>query len=100
MVAHFRESREVKFYADKLNLHPYYFTRAIREASGGIAPAQWIEQYVITLAKKIMETQPDQSLKHIAIQLGFTDPTSFYRYFKHATGMTAKEYRDAHRPQP
>ena len=100
VVAHFRESREVKFYADKLHLHPYYFTRAIREASGGTSPAQWIEQYVITLAKKIMDTQPDQSLKHIAIQLGFTDPTSFYRYFKHATGMTAKEYRDAHRPQP
>ena len=100
VVAHFRESREVKFYADKLHLHPYYFTRAIREASGGTTPAQWIEQYVITLAKKIMDTQPDQSLKHIAIQLGFTDPTSFYRYFKHATGMTAKEYRDAHRSQP
>ena len=98
VVAHFRESREVKFYADKLNLHPYYFTRAIREASGGIAPAQWIEQYVITLAKKMIETQPDQSLKHIAIRLGFSDPTSFYRYFKHATGLTAKEYRDAHRP--
>ncbi len=40
VVAHFRESREVKFYADKLHLHPYYFTRAIREASGGISPAQ------------------------------------------------------------
>jgi AraC-like DNA-binding protein len=28
--------------------------------------------------------------------LGFTEPTSFYRYFKRATGMTAKEYRDRH----
>ena len=26
--------------------------------------------------------------------LGFSEPTSFYRYFKRVTGMTAKEYRD------
>ena len=98
VVAHFHESREVQFYAEKLGLHPYYFTRAIKEASGGIGPAQWIEQYVITRAKKMIEAYPDLSLKHIAFQLGFTEPTSFYRYFKHATGLTAKEYRFSSRP--
>jgi len=94
VVAHFRESREVQFYADKLHLHPYHFTRVIREASGGISPADWIEQYVITQAKRMIEAQPNHSLKEIGYQLGFPDPTSFYRYFKHATGMTAKEYRE------
>jgi AraC-like DNA-binding protein len=97
VVAHFRESREVKFYADKLHIHPYHLTRVIREASGGMSPAEWIEQYVITLAKKMIETQQELSLKHIAYQLGFTEPSSFYRYFKHATGITAKDYREAHR---
>jgi len=29
-----------------------------------------------------------------ARMLGFSEPTSFYRYFKRVTGMTAKEYRD------
>ena len=96
VVAHFHESREVQFYAEKLNLHPYYFTRAIREASGGIGPAQWIEQYVITRAKKMIDSNPDLSLKHIAFQLGFAEPTSFYRYFKHATGLTANQYRTSH----
>lgn len=95
VVAHFRESREVKFYAEMLHLHPYHLTRAIREASGGQSPAQWIEQYVVTLAKKMIETHPNQSLKQTAYQLGFTEPTSFYRYFKHATGMTAKDYRNS-----
>ena len=94
VVAHCRESREVKFYARKLQLHPYYFTRIIREASGGTSPAEWIEQYVITLAKKMIAAHPEQSLKQTAFFLGFTDPTAFYRYFRHATGMTAKEYRD------
>lgn len=93
-VEHFRESREVQFYAKKLHLHPYHLTRVIREASGGISPAEWIEQYVITQAKKMIETTPQQPLKHIAFELGFSDPTAFYRYFKHATGLTAKAYRD------
>jgi AraC-like DNA-binding protein len=52
---------------------------------------------VITLAKKMIETQQELSLKHIAYQLGFTEPSSFYRYFKHATGITAKDYHEAHR---
>jgi AraC-like DNA-binding protein len=88
----------VKFYAEMLHLHPYHLTRAIREASGGQSPAQWIEQYVVTLAKKMIETHPNQSLKQTAYQLGFTEPTSFYRYFKHATGITAKEYRNSLAP--
>lgn len=94
VVAHFRESREVQFYAKKMRVHPYYLTRAIREASGGTSPAQWIEQYVITRAKKMIESTPTQSLKQIAFELGFTDATAFYRYFRHATGLTAKAYRD------
>lgn len=34
------------------------------------------------------------SFKQIAYMLGFTEPTSFYRYFRNATGMTAKQYRE------
>ena len=95
VVAHYRESREVQFYADQLHLHPYHFTRVIRAASGGQSPAEWIEQYVITQAKKMIEFHPNLSLKQIAFMLGFSDPSSFYRYFKHGTGITAKEYRDS-----
>ena len=95
VVAHFHESREVQFYAKKMHLHPYYLARTIKEASGGIGPAQWIEQYVITRAKKMMESSPELPLKQIAFQLGFSEPTSFYRYFKHATGLTANQYRTA-----
>lgn len=95
VVTHFRESREVKFYAEKLHIHPYHLTRTIREASGGQSPADWIEQYIVTIAKRMIEIRPDQSLKQTAYQLGFSEPTSFYRYFKHATGITAKEYRNS-----
>ena len=57
-------------------------------------PAKWIEQYVTTQAKRLIKTHATQTLQEIAYMLGFSEPTSFYRYFKHVTGMTAKEYRD------
>ena len=57
-------------------------------------PAKWIEQYVTTQAKRLIKTHATQTLQEIAYMLGFSEPTSFYRYFKRVTGMTAKEYRD------
>jgi len=93
VVQHYKESREVKYYADLLNLSPKHFTKLIRATSKGVSPAEWIEQYVITQAKRTIEMHPLRPLKQTAFQLGFSEPTSFYRYFKHATGMTAKEYK-------
>lgn len=59
-----------------------------------IAPGEWIEQYVVTQAKQLLEYYRSASLKEIACMLGFTEPTSFYRYFRRVTGITAKQYRD------
>ena len=94
VVTHYRESRETQFYAEKMHLSPKYFSRVIRKATGSTSPAEWIEQYVITQAKRLIETNRARSVKEIAYMLGFTEPTSFYRYFHRATGLTAKQYRD------
>ena len=93
VVKHYRESREIQFYADLLNLTPKHLSKVIR-VSAGISPMKWIEQYVIAQAKQLIETRATQTLQETAYMLGFSEPTSFYRYFKRATGMTAKEYRD------
>ena len=94
VVKHYRESREVKYYADLLNLTPKYFSKVIRTATGGLLPGEWIEQYVTAQAKRLIETRATQTLQETAYMLGFSEPTSFYRYFKRVTGMTAKQYRD------
>ena len=93
MVKHYRESREIKYYADLLNLTPKYLSKVIR-ATAGLSPVEWMEQYVIAQAKRLIETRATQTLQETAYLLGFSEPTSFYRYFKRVTGMTAKEYRD------
>lgn len=94
VIKHYKESREVQFYAYRLHLTPKHLSKVFRTYANGISPAKWIEQYVIAQAQRLIETQPDATLQEIAYMLGFSEPSSFYRYFKHATGMTAKQYRD------
>ena len=94
VVKHYRESREIKYYADLLNLTPKYLSKVIRTAAG-ISPVEWIEQYVTAQAKRLIESHATPTLQETAYLLGFSEPTSFYRYFKRVTGMTAKQYRDS-----
>lgn len=94
VVKHYRESREVNYYADLLNLTPKYLSKVIRTATNGFSPVKWIEQYVTAQAKRIIDARTTRTLQETAYMLGFSEPTSFYRYFKRAAGMTAKEYRD------
>ena len=96
VVRHYRESREIKFYANLLNLTPKHLSKVIRMATNGLSPAEWIEQYVIAQAKRLIATRATQTLQETAYLLGFSEPISFYRYFKRVTGMTAKQYRDSH----
>ena len=95
VVKHYRESREVKYYADLLKLTPKHLSKVIRTATNGLSPAEWIEQYVTMQAKRLIEARATQTLQETAYLLGFTEPTSFYRYFKRVVGMTAKQYRDS-----
>lgn len=94
VVKHYRESREVKFYADQLNLTPKHLSKIIRTATNGLSPVKWIEQYVTTQAKRLIESGATATIQETAYMLGFTEPTAFYRYFKRVTGMTAKQYRE------
>ena len=94
VVKHYRESREMKYYADLMSLTPKHLSKVIRSAAG-ISPTEWIEQYVTAQAKRLIEAHTTQTFQETAYMLGFTEPTSFYRYFKRITGMTAKQYRDS-----
>ena len=93
VVEHYHESKEIQYYASLLDLHPKYLSRVVRTATNGVTPGQWIDRYVVAQAKRLIVANPELSLKDIAYDLGFSEPTSFYRYFKRVTGLTAKEYR-------
>jgi len=93
VIEHYRESREVKYYAELLHLTPKYFSKVLRIVTKGLSPSDWIEQYVLAQAKRIIETNPAVTVQEVAYQLGFNEPASFCRFFKRGTGITAKQYR-------
>lgn len=92
VVEHYRESKEVKFYADLLHISPRHFTRIFHDITNGMTPSGWIEQYVVTQAKLLIDTQKERSIKEISYLLGFPEPSSFHHFFKRVTGMTTKDY--------
>ena len=92
VVNHFRESREVKYYANLLCLSPKYFGSIIKEHTG-ISASGWISRYVIVQAKSLLRHSKNLNIQQISFYLGFPDPAAFTRYFKANAGMSPKEYR-------
>ena len=93
MVEHYRENRNVKFYAKLMGYDPRYFSKVFRRYSNGLSPLEWIQQYVATQAKLIMDMDPKQTVKETAYQLGFPTTANFCRYFKRAIGIYPQEYK-------
>lgn len=58
-------------------------------------PANIIRHSKLLEAKRILSNQ-GVSIKEVAYELGFDDPTYFTKYFKKGTGYTPKEFQKAH----
>ncbi len=97
VVEHYRENRNINFYAGLLDYDARYFSRVFRQFSNGRSPLEWIQQYVATQAKLIMDANPEQTVKETAYQLGFPTTANFCRYFKRATGIYPQAYKERKR---
>lgn len=95
LALHYKENREVQYYAQLLCLSPKYFGSLIKKEMG-ISAGQCIANYVIIQAKTLLHYRPDLSIQQISQQLGFDDSTSFSRYFKNSAGVSPKKYKERH----
>ncbi len=93
LAKHYKESREVIFYAEMLDLTPKYFSRVIFETIG-VTAGEWIDEYVTAKAKHVLRTRPDLTAQDVGRNIGFADAATFSRYFKRVSGLTPKQYRD------
>lgn len=84
-------SREVQYYADKLNITPKYLTIVTRQISGNSA-ANWITRSVILNAKALLSST-QLTIQQVSNKLNFPNPSFFGQYFLRHTGMTPKEFR-------
>jgi AraC-like DNA-binding protein len=95
LALHYKEHREVQYYAQLLCLSPKYFGSLIKKEMG-ITASQCIANYIIIQAKTLLHYRPDLTIQEISQQLGFDDATSFSRYFKASAGISPKKYREQH----
>lgn len=95
LALHYKEHREVQYYARLLCLSPKYFGSLIKKEMG-ISASQCIAHYIVIQAKTLLHYRPDLTIQQISQQLGFDDATSFSRYFKASAGISPKQYREQH----
>lgn len=91
VLLHYKDSREVGFYADKLCITPKYLSTVIKETTGKSA-FEWINEYVILEAKSLLKSA-NMTILQVSDALNFANQAFFGRYFKHHVGMSPKEYR-------
>ncbi len=90
---HYRESREVRFYAEMFHLSPKHFATIIKKHTKTNA-LEWINGYVIVQAKVLLRYQQQLTIQEIALKLGFADQATFSRFFKTYCGMSPSAYRE------
>ena len=87
----FRKERQIRFYADKLNVSAAYLSRLVKEISGST-----VNEHVTSLVYKEicnLLTQSDMTMGEIADYLNFSDQSALTNFFKQRSGMTPLAYR-------
>jgi len=82
-------------YAAALHLSLSYLNEAVKEATG-FTVTYWIHQEVMLEAKRLLY-HSSCTVKEIAYELGYEDPTYFSRLFKKTVGKTPGEFREQYR---
>lgn len=90
---HFRTERFLDFYATKLDITPKHLSRTIKQQTGTSA-VDWINRFVI-LEAKVMLRSSNLNVQQIAEELNFPSQSFFGKYFKKATGISPKDYRNS-----
>lgn len=88
---HYREQRNVEFYADKMNISSKHLSRVIRNFTGK-SVHQWIDEFVALEIKNLLKYS-NMSIQQISFYLNFPNPSFMGQYFKRITGLTPGEYK-------
>lgn len=90
---YFRTERFLEYYADKLEITPKHLSRTVK-AQTGYSAVEWINRFVILEAKVLLRTST-LNIQQISEELHFPSQSFFGKYFKKATGMSPKDFRNS-----
>jgi AraC-like DNA-binding protein len=89
--AHYKEQRDVAFYANKMCLTPKHLSKVIKDNSG-LSASDWVEKQVILEAKALLKST-NKTIQQISDELNFPTQSFFGKYFKRIVGVSPSEYR-------
>ncbi len=82
---------QIHFYADRLCLTDRYLGTVVHQASG-VTAKEWIDRALV-MAIKVKLLHTDLTLKQIADEMAFPNPSFFSKFFRRMTGQTPLDYR-------
>ncbi|HYV95013.1 MAG TPA: helix-turn-helix domain-containing protein [Chitinophagales bacterium] len=85
------KTRTVKFFASELSTHPNHLNAVVKRQTKKTAIAL-IHEQLIHEAKSLLSQTP-MSIKEVAFNLGFSEPSHFNHFFKKQTHLTPALYR-------
>lgn len=91
---HYKTKRNVSFYAQQLAISERRLGQATNTFLGKL-PKEMINERIILEAKRLL-VYGNHSIKEIAYDLGFEEPTNFIKHFKKQTSQTPLEFRELH----
>lgn len=92
---HHKHHRNIKYYADKLNISSRYLHKITKDAIQ-LTPKQIIDYYVSGTVKKMLLTTILTN-QQIADKMNFPDQATFGQFFKRNVGMSPSEFRNKYR---
>lgn len=77
----------------KLNTNRTYLSAAIKQCTNGMSFSEYINQYRLRNAAKLLTTNLDMHISEIIDESGFNSRSTFNRLFQDYYGMTPSEFR-------
>ena len=87
---HFREEKQVGFYAEKLSITSKRLNQVLKEKTGKSISTLLHERLIREAKHELFVSE--RSIKEIALELGFEDRSYFSRFFKRMTGQTPETF--------
>jgi len=95
---YYMKHRDVDFYAKKLCITPDYLYKLVYKTIE-MSPKELIDQQVLVAVKTYLSST-DLSIKSIAAELNFDDPSYLCRFFRRMTGMSPMDFRNSNSLKP
>jgi len=90
---HFSKEHSVKFYAEKLSMHPNHLNALIKKHTG-LSAKESIQNRILLEIKYLLHST-NLSVKQISDQMGFHDPNYFTTFFKRSENLSPLHYRSS-----